>query len=243
MAEAALFGFDEWQGKVEGPITRFHHNFNLPEKSGTWKMVKTEVLSSPEAREVEFRYENEDREGSHLRVAMAECHSISDAHEFIYSALRNIMHPNPPLDRPAGLDFGDIYKFGYWARDNIYVYLHDLSDPPLAEKEKKAFNEFIDDELKREPETASEDEAARPIIDEFSATPETVRVGASAQLKIKVRQPGLQYKIFSRGGRIYWEKDHYYYAAENEGKHRLRLYVTSSDGLTTMSELSLTVTQ
>jgi hypothetical protein len=138
MPEPTLFGYDEWKGKIEGPITRYHNNFNLFERDETWSLIRKEILSSPEAREVEYRYVIENRESTHLRIVMAECGSISGAHELIFSSLNNIVHPDPPLDRPNGWHFGDVYKLGYWARDNIFVHTIDLSDPPWPKKISKS---------------------------------------------------------------------------------------------------------
>ena len=246
--ESTLFGYNDWREKIEGPISRFHHNFNLFERYGTWKLIRKEILPSTEAREVEYRYVNKNRQGSHLRVSVAECESITDAHEFIYSSLSNVMNPNPPLERPDGWNFGDVYKLGYWARDNVFVHTQDLSDPPLTENDMKDFNEAIDNELLAVPELAPDTAIDRPVIYQFSAAEKELKIGTTVQLQIKVDQPEsskgkLQYKIFVEGGRIFRANDIYYYAAEKDGKHRLTLYVTNSGGLTSKNNLVLTVIQ
>jgi hypothetical protein len=98
------------------------------------------------------------------------------------------------------------------------------------------------------PELTVNTDMGRPVIHEFSAIQNELKIGTVAQLQIKVHQPegshmNLQYKIFAEGGRVYRDNEVYFYVAEKEGKDRIILYVTNPAGLTSMNEFILTVNQ
>ncbi|MCP4136107.1 MAG: hypothetical protein GY754_34370 [bacterium] len=248
------FGFDEWKDQVQGPVVRFHVNFDFSGLHDPWQRDRNDTALSPGVREMEFRFSGDDPEEEYIRIVLAECDSVAAAHGFIASSLMHISRPDPPLDRPEGWDFGDVYKFGYWARDNIYVYIHDMGDSPLPDKEIKKISEAVDAALLNIPRESPETNKERPEIQKFAFTSKDrkevkeVKNDTHTPLEVQVRDPKedaskLRYLFAVEGGRIFRQQDRYYYSAEKEGDFTLKLYVSNSKGLSTMSRFTIRVTK
>jgi hypothetical protein len=225
------------------PLHRFHVNFNIVKALPTWQLVREIIYT---AKDREYRFTRDELQNSHVRVVFNECDSMAAAHENILMALMKISSPAPEKERPNGFDFGDIYSRGYWARDNIYIYVHDMSNPKLSTNEIMQFQKAIDNALCTVPEVTRDDVPGKPVINTFEITKKKVALGSDTPLKVIVDNSGeaipvLRYTFFCEGGRLYKAGNLYYYQAEAEGRHTLKLYVTNKPGLTAMAQLEVQI--
>jgi hypothetical protein len=244
MPEIILFG-QPWSGyKIEGTDRRFHLNFNMRQYILSWQLVR-EIINTPQDRE--YRFTKEELPNSHLRVVFKECYSIVATHEIIQKAQLTISGPPPEKDRPDGFDFGDVYRQGYWARDNIYMYVHDLSDPKLSTSEIIKFQKTIDEALLTVPEVTVKKTEMTPEINTFSA-PGSTKLKEPTSLEVVINDsdiilPELTCKFFAQGGEIFMDQNKFFYEGAIEGKQSLQLYVTNSAGFTSMKQLEIEVKQ
>lgn len=236
------YNYEQWKDLVEGPITRFHVNFSLSQLSTKWQLEWEEPCSYGGT---EYRFTNKKYKGSHYCFKVRGLSSIRNAHQMILTELAMSSNPDIDVSRPQGWDFGDVYKAGYWSRDNVYIEFRDISERYLPVKLKK-FNEVIDKELMRIPKVTNDDVKGKPVINTFEISKKMVAIGSDTPLKVIVDNtmealPQLYYKIFIEGGRLYKEGNTYHYMAESDGLHTIKLYVTNKIGLTSMALLHVQV--
>lgn len=250
-ALAEKFDFVSWREAVSGPIVRFHRNFMLKDFDPAWKLDGIEIEPGESEfilQNSDYRYVKDGKGDKNIIVRLVECESIRIAHQMIFSSLKTVTHPDPPLDRPKGWDFGDVYKLGYWARDNCFIYVNDISEPSLDNEEVKKINEAIDYQLTHLPIPSSDTEKEKPEISKLAINVKSIPINSTATIDIEVTDPNendddLHYTFYVKGGRIFIKNGIYFFKAEEAGTHTLGLVVTNTKGLTAKKELNVKIVQ
>lgn len=234
------FNFDQWKDAIQGPAARFHINLKMcfNNKNQKWNFANVQVYDLNDAM-VKGHYEYgipRVMAGSEnfFRVQIFECNSIRASHETVLDSLMLVSRPNIDVSRPDGWNFGDVYKYGYWARDNVSIHIFDASNQYNDETNAviKELNEYIDNILISEPEETASEDNSKPVINEFSAAHKgrPIRMDSEIELYWKVNDSDgilsdCYYELIMNGGRIECKNNKYYYRPERAGEHTIRLCV------------------
>jgi uncharacterized protein YceK len=248
---AVKYKYDEWKHATEGPVTRYHINVDLAPVVKKWNAAredKSPLQDGKASSRLEVRLVSEGATQYHLILELYECNSIEYSHELILGALSNISNPNLDVERPEGWKFGDVYKAGHWARDNVYVYLDNFEpDESAASSDRiKSVNEEIDALLKEKPRVTAGVEEESLRIDKFFSETNEVAVGESVMLKVFVNgyetiAGDCYYKFFVEGGEMFRKGNDLFYIPAVKGKHVIELFVTDADRQVVSKNTSINV--
>ncbi len=248
---AAKYKYDDWKRATESTAVRYHINVNLAAAEKKWNAARTEraPLQGEQAfSRREVRLVSEGTAPYHLVLEMYECTSIENSHEMILGSLSNISNPNLDVERPKGWKFGDVYKAGHWARDNVYVYLDNFEpDESAASSDRiRSVNEEIDALLKEKPKVTASVKEESLRIDKFFPEKNEASVGESVKLKAFVNgyetiAEDCYYKFFMEGGEMLRKGNDLFYLPARKGRHVIELFVTDADGQVVSKNTSITV--
>jgi hypothetical protein len=229
---------ETWYDKVSGPTIRFHRFFVLKDFDPDWILVFKEIEKHSMAfviSEAKYCFEHKKVKNKKISITMLECEAVSVAHQMIFSSLQTMNNPNPLLDLPGGWSIGDVFKAPYWARDNMFVRVIDISDTPLSVDEFLTINKKIDDQLLQIPnmENVSTKQKSPLLKSESRTIPPFILTSLHCEAANYPQE--LPCLFVYTGGRISSKGNNFFFTGYECGEHDIVIYLTDSSQKTIKS--------